>query len=198
MEKDPTELTDLSSVYPKRKQQMYDAWKQWAESIGVFPVDTRDYGERQRAYKRIINGEFDDNFGDWDIICHPDAHVDFIIDTVNVISGRKTARIDVIDKGERPASALLKWTMNLRKGETVDVSFAAKANQSTNLIFRIERVNNPQLKSLDETIPLTTTVKDIAFQNIAIEENGNYQFVFYVGTMDGTCWIDRVNVNFYE
>ena len=198
MEKDPTELTDLSEKYPEKKQQMYDTWNQWAESIGVFPIDTRDYGERQRAYKRIINGEFDDNFGDWDVICTPDAHVDFVIDTVNIISGRKTARIDVIDKGERPASAQLKWTMNLRKGETVDFSFTAKADRSTNLIFRIERVNNPQLKSLDETIPLTTTLMDIAFQNIPIEENGNYQFVFYVGTMDGTCWIDRVNVNFSE
>ena len=198
MEKDPTELTDLSEKYPERKRQMYDAWNQWAENIGVFPIDTRDYGERQRAYKRIINGEFDDNFGDWDVICSPDAKVNFIIDTVNVISGRKTARIDVVGKGERPASAQLKWTMNLRKGETVDVGFIAKADRSTNLIFRIERVNNPQLKSLDETIPLTTTLKDVSFENIPIEENGNYQFVFYVGTMDGTCWIDRVNGNFYE
>ena len=196
MEKDPTELTDLSEKHPEQKRQMYEAWKQWAGSIGALPVDTRDYGERQRAYKRIVNGEFDDNFGDWDIVRTSDAKANFVIDTTNVISGKNSARIEVTDKGERPASAQMKWTMNLRKGENLDISFAVKAERPTNLIFRMERVNNPQQKSLDETIPLTTAVKDITFRNIPVEENGNYQLVFYVGTMNGTCWIDRVKVDF--
>ena len=197
MEKDPVELNDLSEKYPERKRQMYEAWKQWAESIGALPVDTRDYGQRQRDYKRIINGEFDDNFGGWDLVCRPDAKADFTIDTENVISGTKTARIDVTGKGERPASAQLKWTMNLRKGEIINIGFAAKADRKTNLIFRIEGVRDPgKGKLLDETIPLTTSVKEIAFNNITVEENGNYQLVFYVGAMDGTCWIDKVNVDF--
>ena len=196
MEIDPTELTDLSERYPERKQQMYEAWIQWAENNDILPVDTRDYGERQRAYKRIINGEFDDNFGDWNLITNSGAKVEFIIDTVNVISGKKTARIDVISKGERPASGQMKWTMNLQKGESINISFAAKADRSTNLIFRMERVNNPQQKSLDETISLSTAIKDMSFNNIQVEENGNYQLVFYVGTMDGTCWVDRVKVDF--
>jgi arylsulfatase len=195
MEKDPVELTDLSEKYPERKQQMYEAWKQWAESVGVFPIDTRDYGERQRAYKRIVNGEFDDNFGGWNTSCAPDAQVDFVIDTENVISGAKTARIDVTGKGPRPASACLKWTMNLRKGEKLDIGFSAKADRKTSLIFRIEKVNSPQQKSLDKTIPLTDAVEDYAFRDIAIEENGNYQLAFYAGTMDGTCWIDKVKVD---
>jgi hypothetical protein len=85
--------------------------------------------------------------------------------------------------------------MNLRKGEKLDVHFLAKANQSNKLIFRIEKVNSPQPKLLDKTIPLSVAVKDVAFSNIAIEENGNYQLAFYVGTMDGACWIDDVKVD---
>ena len=196
MEKDPTELNDLSEKYPERKMQMYDAWKQWAESIGVLPIDTREYGERQRAYKRIINGEFDDNFGDWNIICSPDAKATFIIDTVNVISGQKTAKIEVAGKGQQPDYAQLKWTMNLRKGESLNISFAAKADRSTNIIFRMEKLNNPQQKLLDQTISLNTSVKDVIFNNITIEEDANYQLVFYLGSIDGTCWIDKVKVDF--
>jgi len=195
LEKDPTELTDLSGNYPERKRQMYETWRQWAESVGVFPIDTRTYGERQRIYKRNINGEFDDNFGDWDINSSPDAKADFVIDTINVISGKKTARIDVTRKGDRPESAQLKWTMNLRKGENLTIHFSAKTDRPANLIFRISHVNNPQLKLLDETIPLTPAVKDFTFNNIPIEENGNYQLVFNVGTMEGACWLDRITAS---
>ena len=197
LEKDPTELNDLSEKYPERKQQMYEAWKQWAERIDALPLDTRDYGQRQRDYKRIINGEFDDNFGGWDLICHPDANVDFVIDKMNVISGKKTARIDVVSKGERPASALMRWTLNqLRQGEILNIRFAAKADRKTSMFFRFERMNNPQDKLLDETIQLTTDIHEFTFDTIRIQENGNYQLVFYVGTMDGSCWIDKVKLNF--
>ncbi len=46
---------------------MYKAWETWAHKVGVFPMDTREYGIRSQAYKRMINGEFDMDFGDWDI-----------------------------------------------------------------------------------------------------------------------------------
>jgi len=195
MEKDPTELNDLSEKYPERKQQMYNAWKLWAESIGALPVDTRDYGERQRAYKRIINGEFDDNFGDWDLFCSPDAKVSFIIDTINVISGRKTAKIEVAEKGPRPESAQLKWTMNLRKGEKLNIGFAAKADRATGLIFRLEKVNDPKRKLLQTTVALTEKVNNFTFSPILVEETGNYQLAFDVGALAGICWIDNVKVD---
>ena len=195
MENDPTELTDLSQKYPDRKRQMYDEWKQWAERIDVLPMDTRNYGERQRAYKRIINGEFDDNFGDWNTVCNPEAKVTFTIDTENIISGKKTARIDVIEKGSHPADAQLKWTMNLQKGEKLNIGFAAKADRPTNLILTLEKGNDTQQKVINKIVPLTADVKDVAYNNISIEETGNYQLVFYVGTIDGTCWIDKVQLD---
>jgi arylsulfatase len=198
MEKDPTEMNDLSEKYPQRKQQMYAAWKQWAESINVFPLDTRDYGQRQRAYKRIVNGEFDDLFGDWNLTCSPEADIRFAIDTVNTISGRNTARIEAVKKGARPADAQMKWVMNLRKGEQLNIGLTAKADRNTSLILRLEKVNNVQQKALDATIPLTSDVKDVRFNDIQIEEDGNYQLVFYAGVTDGVCWIDKVNVNFIQ
>ncbi|MDR0395581.1 MAG: arylsulfatase [Tannerella sp.] len=194
LEADPTEMNDLSEIDPERKERMFAAWNRWAQDIGVFPIDTRTYGERQRAYKRIINGEFDDYFGDWNLICNDDAQVDFSIDTTNVISGKNTARIEVVKKGEKPASAQMKWVMNLRRGETLSVGFLAKADRETNLVFRLERVNRPQQKELNETIALAPDVKDTQFKNIRIEENGNYQLVFYVGNMEGVCWIDDVKL----
>jgi arylsulfatase len=196
LENDPTELNDLSEKFPERKQQMYAAWQLWAERIGALPVDTRDYGQRQRDYKRVVNGEFDDNFGGWDIVNNADVEATFVIDESGVISGKKSAKITITKKAERPASAQLKWTMNLNEGERLNISFAAKADRATSMFFRIERVNNAKKKLLDKTIPLTTAVKEVSFSNVSVDEAGNYQLVFYVGTMDGTCWIDQVKVDF--
>lgn len=63
MEADPTEMDDLASSHPERTADMLEAWKAWAERVHAFPLDTRFYGERQAAYRRIINGGFKDNFG---------------------------------------------------------------------------------------------------------------------------------------
>ena len=198
MEADPTELNDLSEKFPERKQQMYQAWLQWAERTDVLPLDTRDYGQRQRDYKRIINGEFDMNFGGWDRAARQNANVEFVIDQTNVISGDKTARIDVISKGESATSAYLRWTLNqLRRGETVNLGFTAKADRATTLNFRFERMNmDPDDILVNETIRLTTEAQEFNFNDIQIPHNANYQLVFYVGTMDGTCWIDKVTLEF--
>ena len=37
--KDPTELNDLSSKYPKRVQKMKSAYEEWANKVGVVPWD---------------------------------------------------------------------------------------------------------------------------------------------------------------
>ncbi|MDR0713512.1 MAG: arylsulfatase [Bacteroidales bacterium] len=198
MEADPTEMNDLSKTDPERTKRMFAAWTQWAQDIGVFPIDTRTYGERQRAYKRIINGEFDDYFGDWNLICRDDAQVRFSIDTVNVISGKNTAKIEVVKKGEKPASAQMKWVVNLRKDEKLHIGFSAKADRNTSLIFRLEKVNRPQQKELDETIALTPDIKEAEFKNIRIKENGNYQLVFYAGHTEGVCWVDNVKLRIEE
>jgi arylsulfatase len=194
MEADPTEMNDLSETDPERTERMFAAWNRWAQETDVLPIDTRTYGERQRTYKRVINGEFDDYFGDWNLICRDGAQVDFSIDTANVISGKNAARINVIKKDGKPASAQMKWVMNLRRGEKLDLGFLAKADRKTNLVFRLEKANRTRQKELDEIIELAPDIKNIEFKNIRIEENGNYQMVFYLGNTEGVCWIDDVKL----
>lgn len=49
MEEDPSELNDLADRDPERVQQMYAAWTTWGEAAGIFPLDSRDWGTRQRS-----------------------------------------------------------------------------------------------------------------------------------------------------
>ena len=96
MNADPTELNDLATTYPQKKNELYAAWKEWANKVEALPLDTRSYGERRRDYKRrCINGQFDDNFGDWKYGVTNTAEIYFSIDNAHTISGDKTARIDI-------------------------------------------------------------------------------------------------------
>ena len=64
IENDPTELEDLSKKHPDKLGVMFEAWKEWADYVGVYPLDSREYNVRSRESKRNINGEFDMDFGD--------------------------------------------------------------------------------------------------------------------------------------
>jgi arylsulfatase len=194
METDPTEMNDLSERYPERKADMLSVWNAWAEAVGVFPMDTRGYGQRQNAYRRVINGEFDDHFGDWNLFCHEDVKINFSIDTENVISGNKTAKIGIINKGQQPASAFMKWTLRLNPSETIALRFKAKADRNTNLLFRVEKVDEVQHKLLDREVLLTQDTETFRFDDMTVQKGGAYQIVFYLGNTEGTCWIDGVQL----
>jgi len=196
MEKDPTELTDLSEKYPERKQRMYETWKQWAESNDILPVDTRDYGERQRAYKRIINGEFDDNFADWNLIANSGAKAEFVIDTENVISGGKTAKITVAKGGPQPQSICLRWNFPGEKGMEVQVSFKVRANRDAQLNFGLD-YQSPRETILDNNYTISgTTPQFITLPAITLTRNGTHYITFNVGlnTPGATIWIDDVRL----
>lgn len=195
METDPTEMNDLSLKYPRKKAQLYAAWKRWAEKVDVFPLDTRFYGERQRDYKRnCINGEFQDNFGGWERSSGGGADIRFSIDTVSTISGNKTARIEILKPGNKPATGILKWVFNADKGEKVSISFKAKALHNTNIIVRLENMNNYSVKPIDKVIPLTGEVASVEILSTPLFAKGNHQLAFYVGTSGGTIWIDDVKM----
>ncbi len=38
MEKDPSELTDLSAQYPERVAQMAALWHEWTKTVPVYPT----------------------------------------------------------------------------------------------------------------------------------------------------------------
>ena len=108
MSADPTELHNLASKYPEKVKSMMGAWDEWAKRCNVYPVSTERYGQRQQGYKRTINGEFDDNFGGWDT--SSEIGTTFSIEKDEPISGKKSARIDVIKKGSKPDASILEWT----------------------------------------------------------------------------------------
>lgn len=195
MDADPTELNDLSTSYPKKKNELYAAWKEWANMVEALPLDTRSYGERRRDYKRnCINGQFNDNFGDWKYGVTNKAEINFSIDNVQTISGPKTARIDIIKNGDRPANGFLKWIFNAKAGEKVSIKFKIRADRNTPAIFRLEREQKVAVKLIDAPLSLTTELQTFEFNDIPIEANGNFQLVFYLGKSSGTMWIDDVEM----
>ena len=196
MELDPTEMNDLSVKYPERLKSMYSKWLEWAESIGVLPVDTRNYGARAREYKRNrINGEFDENYGDWNIYTSGEADIRYSLDTVNTISGSKTARIEAVKAGPRPNSSYLKWKFHTDKPDCVaSISFRARSENGTKIIFRVEEVSRIQDKPLDKGIYLGKKEKLFDFNQIRLPRKGQYQLVFYTGTADGVFWIDDIRL----
>ncbi len=196
MSTDPTEMNDLSKQYPEKKQELYAAWRKWADETGVYPMDTREYNVRQRAYKRDhINGEFDYNYGDWRTICRPDAKVEFTIDTINTISGTKTARIDIIEQGNKPLSANLKWVFNVENDYKASISFKVKSSVKTKMFFRLEKVQDTNIRAIDKEIYLSPEVTLYEFNEADLPDPGNYQLVFYVGKSEGNIWIDDVKLS---
>lgn len=198
IKKDPTEMNDLSSKYPEKKLELYAAWKQWAAEVGVLPMDTRFYGERQRDYKReCINGGFRDNFGGWVCSSGEKAKIKFSIDTMQVISGKKTAKIEILKSGDMPRMGFLKWEFNANKGEKVSVRFKAKSLQKSDMIVRLETMRNLSVKYIDKVVPLTEDVQTFEFESLELPSKGSYQLVFYVGkSEEGTIWLDDIEMTF--
>ncbi len=197
MEKDPTEMHNLASVETERATSMFNQWHKWAESIGAFPLDTRVYGIRQQAYQREnINGEFVDNFGDWRLVKGNDkASVEFTIDTENVISGDKTARIDIKAQGEKPATAAMIWPfITAKENRKVAVSFDGRSADKTTLHLRME-MQNGEGRIFDKVIKLTPELSHIELDNMEIKPGKNYRLMFLFGKSEvGTCWIDNVKL----
>lgn len=195
MSKDPSEMNDLSKEYPKKVEEMFNAWDKWANQVGVYPMDTREYGVRERSYNRnFINGEFDDYFGSWNVSSDPSAKIKFSIDTVNTLSGRNTARIDAEIPGEKPAAAQLKWVFNMGKNNHVSMSFKCKSLNNTSIYFRLEKVGDLNTKLVNEQVTIIPETKIKEFTNVLVPENGSYQLVFYAGQATGTIWIDDVKL----
>jgi arylsulfatase len=51
---DPAELHDLAGGRPDDLRTLKNAWIRWAETNGVLPLDSRDWGQRMTS---AINGE---------------------------------------------------------------------------------------------------------------------------------------------
>lgn len=50
---DRSETKDLSDKYPDRTKKMYNDWLIWANRVKVFPLDTREYNQREKASRKL-------------------------------------------------------------------------------------------------------------------------------------------------
>lgn len=197
MEADPTEMRNLAADDPARVAEMYARWEAWAQEIGVFPLDTRMYGVRQQAYQRDhINGEFDLNFGGWNVISRPGSGVTFRIDTLNTISGSRTARVDMEGLGGRPLDAHLKWAfVTAKPNSTASVSFKGRSSARTTVLVRLEEVGNPAGRVFEKRVVLGEGIARPVFDGLTLPAQGRYQLLLlFGGSEKGTCWIDDVRL----
>jgi len=196
MKKDPAELHDLSQRHPERTARMYKAWTAWAERVGALPLDTRQYNRRGLDYNRAKpNGEFDENFGGWDCIANGGAELSFEIDSINTLSGAKTAKITVNKSGQLPRNGALRWRFRAEKGERLALSFMARSSERTEIKFRLEDPSHINEKAIDKSIMLSTEPQEYRFTTHPLPRGGEYHLVFYVGQARGEIWVDGVNVN---
>lgn len=195
MERDPIEMNDLSSRYPDRVKEMYTDWRRWAESIGAFPLDTREYNVRMRAYRRFINGNFDDNLGGWTVRVANEAKATINIDESGKISG-KSALINVDKPGPRPAAIMLAWPFPVKKGERFAIKFKTVAEKDASFLVRLENVADGRDRIIDAEINTEKKINTHSFKSAAADKEGNYRLAFYFGnTQSGSkIWIDDIEL----
>ena len=197
METDPTEMNNLAADNPVRVAKMFAHWQAWAQEIGAFPLDTRTYGVREQQYKRDhINGEFNENFGGWNVIRSPKSGVVFSIDTVNTISGGKTARADIEGLSGRPLDAHLKWTfVTAAKNSTASVSFQGRSSAQTTILVRLEEIGNKDGRVFEKLVVLGKGISRPVFDGMPLPARGQYQLLLlFGGSEKSTCWIDDVRL----
>lgn len=193
---DPTELNNLADIYPGKVDSMYAAWDIWANKVGVFPMDTREYGVRSQAYKRMINGEFDMDFGDWDIQ-NPNMTVDFAIDRSAKISGTNSAALTVLQQGKKATDAALVWIFPSGEFKKFDISFKALANRETKLIVRVEQAGNVRIKLAEQVFLLSPDQQEFAFTTGQINQPGRFRLAFYLGNNPegDKIWMDDITLS---
>lgn len=222
METDPVEMHDLAAEKPELVKEMYAQWMEWAHRIKVFPLDTREYGARMQAYRRSVNGNFDDNLGGWNI---PGTGGAVTVDTTGKLSGKKSARIQLQKPREQkePVNApgesagktestsfMMAWPFRAKKGESFSLSFLAASEESSSLVVRLEKVGK-EGKEDTPVIGELLTVKGkntFEYTSAGIPESGTYRIAFYragagneagsggvAGSSNGkTIWIDEITL----
>ena len=193
---DPAEQENLADKYPEKLDSMYRDWEKWAKNAEVYPLDTREYNVRSMDYKRKINGEFDVDFGDWDLQ-NPNLTAEFSIDRNAKISGKNSAKITVLKQGNKPADAALVWVFPAGKFNRFEISFRAIANHNTKLNVRVEQAGNPKNKIAQQTFAVTREEKQFLFKTDAIKQpDGRYRLAFYAGDnpADDKIWLDAITL----
>lgn len=195
MDADPTEMNDLAAKNPAEVKKMYSNWLQWAKEVGAFPMDTREYGKRAEAYKKNINGSFDDNLGGWTVKDGNNASGKIEIDHSGKIAGQKSVKISVLAGGEKPAALAMDWKFKATKGEKYKIDLKALANRNGSFILRFEKPNG-QSKLLDQEVKVSNKIGSASSTVFEIPQDGPYQLALYFGSMKkgDEVWVDDVKM----
>jgi len=196
LEADPTEMNDLASIYPDKLQQFYNIWHSWGEEINVFPMDTRIYGERKNFYNRNINGEFDDNLGDWQVKKSKDVDGEIVTDHNSVLNGKNSVQVTMSDPGNKFSDFAMKWKFPAVKGERLAIKFKSKSEKPTNFVMRLEKMKAGEPDILDERINVQFNAKQQVITTEQIPESGNYRLALYFGELKAgdKVWIDGIEI----
>lgn len=197
---DPTELINLSEEYPQRTTDMYNEWWEWGNYVGVFPIVTREYNIRAQAFKRDINGEFDDNFGDWNIR-NKGERADFAIDKNNLISGENSAKITILGKSMQNEDIGLVWNFNSGPSKSFEISFQAFANKRATIEVRMEEVGKSSNTLITtKTFTINKSKNTFVIDTKDFERSGQMRLGFYVGhnEVGSEIFIDKVELKLGE
>lgn len=193
LEDDPVESVDLAARHPARVQAMYGDWLKWAERVDVFPMDTRGYGARMQAYRRDLNGEFDDLLGGWNV--HGSQAL-VSIDTTGRISGKNSARIVLADHQPADAKFIMAWPFPAKPGEVFTLQFQAQAEDAGSWILKIEPTSGKDEAVLKQQVNVTKGIGTFSFESAPIAREGNYRIALYQdeGREAQALWIDAIQL----
>lgn len=177
METDPVEMHDLAGEKPELVKAMYAQWLEWAKRINVFPLDTREYGARMQAYRRSVNGSFDDNLGGWQV---PEGQFVVSVDTTGKLSGKKSVRIQLSDPEAQGGlqKPVMTWPFRAEKGEIFSLSFLAASQERGTLTVRLEKTGKDRIRPIDGVITVKGRSK-FTYTSPELPEKGTYRIAFY-------------------
>lgn len=196
MDADPSELRNLAKNHPERLDAMYKEWHAWAERIGALPLDTRTYGEREQAYRRVINGDFEDRLGGWKIHQGERGLAKIEVDTKDVIKGQNSAKITVQQKASNTDAIALRWPYPAKKGEKFVVEVASKANRpKTELTIAVEPVTGGK-PILSQKVEISGDVSVHRFETERIPVDSRYRLSLKFGDVPvaTSVWVDSIKL----
>jgi arylsulfatase len=196
MEADPAEMNNLAARDPGKVQSMYDAWSKWAHKIGAFPLDTRKYGTRMEAYRKAVNGTFDDKLGGWNVKQNKAVNASVEVDTTGQLTGKNAVKVSMLKPAESPNALALTWNLRAEQGEEYIVSVNSRANKNTSFLLRVGTPDGTGTDLIDTEINTRNAGIRTSSERFEIPENGTYQIALYFGKLNAgdELWIDDVEL----
>lgn len=203
MEDDPAETRNLAAKNPGLLNKMYDQWLAWGRSIGIFPLDTREYGARMRAYRRVVNGDFDDKLGGWNIPAgqtpegkeNPARTGPVVrLDTTGKLSGARSA---LLESRQREGMAMA-WPFRAEKGERFRITLTTLAGggKPATLHLRLEQPGENGRRIIDQQLSVPVIRKEFELNSLPVPEAGNYRIALYMeGDTGEQIWVDNLKIS---